>query len=170
MTSWLEWWAEIWKKSVELRSCLGRIRLTFACSPRPCGRCRTWFGADGKVSIERWYLSPYVKKPFTSKVIKSFVSELRSRKCFSCFGIPMLYVYFTYPYIMGMQYVTPPCLTLSIIWYVSRVRGSNPGKWVVPFLHIGVVAIEKGPFGLHSTMFTNFNFTTIYIYTYIVEG
>ena len=50
-------------------------------------------GGDGKVSIERWYLSPYVEKPFGSKVIKSFVPEVRSRKCFSCFGIPMFYVY-----------------------------------------------------------------------------
>ena len=41
---------------------------------------------------------------FNSKVIKSFVPELRSRKCFLCFGIPMLsiyelgtfYVHFTY--------------------------------------------------------------------------
>ena len=48
-----------------------------------------WFGVDGKVSIERWYLSPYVEKPLNSKVIKSFVPEQRSRKCFSCFGIPM---------------------------------------------------------------------------------
>ena len=52
-----------------------------------------WFGADGKVSIERWYLSPYIKKPFNSKVIKSFVPELRIRKCFLCFGIPMLSMY-----------------------------------------------------------------------------
>ena len=50
-------------------------------------------GADGKVSIERLYLSPRVEKPFNSKVIKSFVPELRSRKCFSCFGIPMLSIY-----------------------------------------------------------------------------
>ena len=35
-------------------------------------------------------LSPYVEKPFNSKVIKSFVPDLSSRKCFSCFGIPML--------------------------------------------------------------------------------
>ena len=49
-------------------------------------------------------LSPYVEKPFNSKVIKSFVPELRSRKCFLCFRIPMLsiyelwtfYVHFTY--------------------------------------------------------------------------
>ena len=31
------------------------------------------------------YLSPYVVKPLNSKVIKSFVPELRR-----CFGIPML--------------------------------------------------------------------------------
>ena len=48
---------------------------------------------DGKVSRERWYLSPYVEKPFNSKVIKNFVPELRRRKGFSCFGIPMFYVY-----------------------------------------------------------------------------
>ena len=49
-------------------------------------------------------LSPYVEKPLNSKVIKSFVPKLRSRKCFSCFEIPMicviciwtLYVYFTH--------------------------------------------------------------------------
>ena len=54
-----------------------------------------------RVGGDRWksqnrknvYLSPYVKEPLNSKVIKSFVPELRSRKCFSCFGIPMFYVY-----------------------------------------------------------------------------
>ena len=63
-------------------------------------------GADGKASIERMYLFPYVEEPLNSKVIKSFIPELRSRKCFSCFEIPMFYVYmlwtfyvrFTYPY------------------------------------------------------------------------
>ena len=51
-------------------------------------------------------LSPYVEKPLNSKVIKSFVPELRSRKCFSYFEIPMfcviyiwtLYIHFAYPY------------------------------------------------------------------------
>ena len=38
-------------------------------------------------------LSPYVEEPLNSKVIKSFVPELRSRKCLSCFEIPMFYVY-----------------------------------------------------------------------------
>ena len=80
----------IFGKSLELSFCLGRRRLTFACSPRPGGGCRTWFGTDGKVRIERWHLSPYVEKPLNSKVIKCFVPELRSCMCFSCFGIPML--------------------------------------------------------------------------------
>ena len=70
-------------------------KVDFRSSLRPCGGCRTWWGwgADGKVVIERLCLSPpYVEKTFNSKVIKSFVPELRSRKCFSCFGIPMLYM------------------------------------------------------------------------------
>ena len=50
-------------------------------------------GADEKASIVRLCLFPYVEKPFNSKVIKSFVPELKSRKCFSCFGIPIFYVY-----------------------------------------------------------------------------
>ena len=83
---------EFWKRqSVEF--CLGGRRLTLARSPRPSRRCRTCFGADGKASIERLCLSPYVVKSFNSKVIKSFVPELRSRMCFWCFGIPMFYIY-----------------------------------------------------------------------------
>ena len=95
------------KKSVELSLAVRRRRVTFASSQWPCGGYRTCCGeADGKASIERLCLSPYVEKPLNSKVMKSFVPELRSRKCFSCFGIPMFYVYilwtfyvrFTYPY------------------------------------------------------------------------
>ena len=37
-------------------------------------------------------LFPYVEKPLNSKVLKNFVPELRSRKCLSCFEIPMFYV------------------------------------------------------------------------------
>ena len=56
-------------------------------------------GADGKVVIERLCLSlPYVVEPFNSKVIKSFVPELRSCKCFLCFGIPM----FIYIWVMNI--------------------------------------------------------------------
>ena len=40
---------------------------------------------------------------------------------------------------------------LSIIRYGSRVKWINPGKGAVPFLHLGVVAIEKGTFWSPST-------------------
>ena len=83
------------KKSVScVESCLGRRRLAFACSQRPwAGVVEDGGGADEKARIERMCLSPYVEEPLNSKVIKSFVAELRSRKCFSCFEIPMFYVY-----------------------------------------------------------------------------
>ena len=83
---------------------LGGRRLTFAPSPRPCGRCRTWFGADGKVSIERWYLSPYVEKPLNSKVIKSFVPELRSRECFCVSGF-LCSMYICYEHSMYVSHI-----------------------------------------------------------------
>ena len=75
----------ILKKSVRrVESCLGRRRLTFACSRRP------WVGAARDGGGGRWksqsrknvYLSPYVEEPINSKVIKSFVPELRSRYVF----------------------------------------------------------------------------------------
>ena len=47
------------------------------------GRRTRWEGADEKARIEKIvYLSPYVEEPLNSKVIKNFVPELRSRKCF----------------------------------------------------------------------------------------
>ena len=58
------------------------------------------WGADEKARIERMCISPYVEEPLNSKVIKSFVPELRSRKCFSCFEISLFYVYiYIYIYI-----------------------------------------------------------------------
>ena len=62
-------------------------------------------GADGKVSIERLCHSPYVEKPFNSNVIKSFVPELRSRKCFSCFEIPMLSIYMSNEHSMYISHI-----------------------------------------------------------------
>ena len=57
-----------------------------------------------------------------------------------------------------------PCLTLCIIGYVSRVEGTNPGKWASPLppLHLAVIAIGKGPFWSPSTMVANF-----YLYPYV---
>ena len=58
----------------------------------------------------------HVKKSFNSKVIKCFVPEIRSRKCFSCLGIPMLsiyelwtlYVHFTYSCMAMLHYKSIP--------------------------------------------------------------
>ena len=94
-----------------------------------CYGHRTWWGgAEGKVSIERWYASPFVEKPFNSKVIKSFVPELRSRKCFSCFGIPMFYVYmlwtfyvhFTYSCMAMLQFLIS--LLLDMQMWISHLK------------------------------------------------
>ena len=62
-----EAWAEIWEVSWVLPSeeegWLSLARWGLASGAHV-------MGADGKVGIERWYLSPYVEKPFNSKVIK----------------------------------------------------------------------------------------------------
>ncbi len=101
---------EFWRKLVELRRDTRQEGLTFACLRRP------WAGVarDGG---SRWksqnrknvYLSPYVEEPLNSKVIKGFVPELRSCKCFSCFEIPMFYVYI---------YMNIPCTSRIYIYMV----------------------------------------------------
>ena len=80
---------EILKKSVSRR------RLAFACSQRPLWRVPHVLGRGQmkKQNRKNVSLSPYVEKPLNSKVIKSFVPKLRCCKCFSCFEIPMFYVY-----------------------------------------------------------------------------
>ena len=84
-----------WKSQlVELSPVVRRRKVTFACSPRPWASvAREVEGRWKSQNRKNVYLSPYVEEPLDSKVIKSFVPELRSRKCFSCFGIPMLYIY-----------------------------------------------------------------------------
>ena len=79
-----------------------------------CGGCHTyWMGGDEKASIERLCLSPYVET-FKLKGNKRFLPELRSRKYFSCFEIPMFYVYI-YEHYMSISHIriwvwyrTPP--------------------------------------------------------------
>ena len=61
-SQWVEFLAQ--KKKVDFRELAEALY-----------RVRTWFGADGKVSC--------IEKPLNSKLIKSFVPQLRSRKC--CF-------------------------------------------------------------------------------------
>ena len=105
----------LWRKWVELNSASGKdgwlsLARQSQASGLMAGATRVGGGGGGG----RWksqnrknvYLSPYVGGPLNSKVIKSFVPELRSRKYFSCFEIPMFYVYklwtlyvrFAYPY------------------------------------------------------------------------
>ena len=100
------------EKSQLVEFCRQKKKVDFLLLAEALGRCRIWFGADRKmVSLS------LCRKTFKlKKVIKSFVRELRSHKCFSCFGIPMLsiyvryghyerfayryeYVYFTYSYL-----------------------------------------------------------------------
>ena len=67
--------------------------------------CHTWWGADGKVIIERLSISlPYVEKPFNSKVIKSFIPELRSRKCFRVSGF-LCYLYMSYEHSICVSHI-----------------------------------------------------------------
>ena len=114
-------------------SCLGRRRLTFACSSKP-SQWPLW-RVPHEMGWGRWksqnrknvYLSPYVEEPLNSKVIKSFVPELRSRKYFSCFEIPMFYVYmlwtvhvhFTYSYVAMEQHSLFMNLPNYMIFFLS---------------------------------------------------
>ena len=98
---------------VELKTRHQTRRVNFRGSQRPdefarYGRRTRWGGGRWKSQNRKnVYLFPYVEEPLNSKVIKSFVPELRSRKCFSCFEIPMFSVYmlwtfyirFAYPYL-----------------------------------------------------------------------
>ena len=65
-------------------------------------------------------------------------------------------------------YLIPPCLTLSNIRYVSRVKWSNPGKGIAPSSHLGVVAIEKRTFWSPSTTVANFIIIIIIIVVVVV--
>ena len=104
----------IWRKLVELRLDTGREELTYACSRR------TWAGVARDGGGGRWKsqdrkivpFSPYVEKPLNSKVIKSFLSEQRSHECFSCFVIPMFYVYINEHY-MSISHIR------IWVWYRS---------------------------------------------------
>ena len=44
-------------------------------------------------------------------------------------------------------YLVPPCFTLSVIKYWSRVSEAIQGEKYFPPLYLGVEAIEKGAFG-----------------------
>ena len=127
------------EKSQLVEFCSRKKKVDFHLLAGALRRVRSWFGADGNIVIERLCLSlPYVEKPFNSKVIKSFVPELRSHKCFLCFGIPMLsmyvryghyerfadryeYVYFTYSCMAMLQNNFFNCLQLNSHWLFQNL-------------------------------------------------
>ena len=125
----------IWRKWVELRPASGEDGWLSLAHGDLCGGCHTCLGCRWKSQNRKIVpLSPYVEKPLNSKVIKSFVPELRSRKCFSCFEIPMLYIYehymsISHTHIMAMVhllYFDPRLGQLAIPrWCTGR-------KWHIP--------------------------------------
>ena len=100
------------EKSQLVEFCLRRKKVDFHLLAEALCQVRTWFGTDGKVSIERWYLSPYIEKPLNSKVIKSFIPELRSRNYF-CVSEFLCYV--IYMDIMNV-------LHTGMNMYISRIH------------------------------------------------
>ena len=115
-------WGDFEKVS-ELRWDLPREKTVgFRLLAEALGRCRTrWGGGRWKNQNRKIVpLSPYVEEPLNSKVIKSFAPELRSRKCFSCFEIPMFYLYGHSMYVSH--------IAISWLWYTwfpSVVKGQN---------------------------------------------
>ena len=57
-------------------------------------------------------LSPYVEKTFNSKVIKSFVPELRSRKCF--------FFFFFFCFVSG--FLCYLCMSYEHSMYISHIH------------------------------------------------
>ena len=103
-------WGDL-KKLVELRTRHRTRSVDFRGSQRPDEFAR--YGFHTRWGGVRWksqnrknvYLSPYVEKPLNSKAIKSFVPELKSRECFSCFGIPMFYVYMSWTFFVRFTHI-----------------------------------------------------------------
>ena len=118
---------EIWKKSVSWELDTEREGSTFGAHRGQTNLRATGTAQDGGGS--RWksqnrknvYLSPYVEEPLNSKVIKSFVPEIRSRKCFSCFGIPMFYVYMLWTFYVRFTYLCMAMLQLDFQTFLKKM-------------------------------------------------
>ena len=70
------------------------------------------------------YLSCYVEKPLNSKRwIKSLIPELRSRKRFLCFGIPMLSTYELWTFYVRFTYSVMATLQcLHCVWTIVHLE------------------------------------------------
>ena len=125
---------EIWKSQLSWELDSEREGSTFGARWGQTNLCATGAARNGRwKSLHRKIvpLSPYVEKPFNSNVIKSFVPELRSRMCFSCFGIPMFYVYMLWTFFVRFPYSCMGILQLQSRYYVhfhtnTLGKGMNP--------------------------------------------
>ena len=127
-----EAWAEIWEKSVSW---------DFASEEEGwLSLARRGLATGAHVVWGRWksqvYLSPYVEKSFNSKVIKSFVPELRSRKCFCVSGfLCALWTFYVHIRVMGMLQLQMESVTqvklLEKAAFIS-LRANPLGKGMKP--------------------------------------
>ena len=114
------------KKVSQLRTRHRMRWVDFRGSQRPdefarYGRRTRWGGGRWKSqSRKNVYLSPHVEEFLNSKVIKSIEPELRSRKCFSCFGIPMFYVYMLWTFYVRFTY---SCM--AMLHMVCKYKSTN---------------------------------------------
>ena len=76
--------------------------LSWACRGLVSGAHVVW--GRWKSQHRKVYLSPYVEKPLNSKVIKSFVPELRSDKCFCVSGF-LCSMYICYEHSMYVLHI-----------------------------------------------------------------
>ena len=91
------------------------------------------------------YLSPYVEESLNSKVIKSFVPELRSRKCFSCFEIPLFYVYMlrTLWTFCVLVWIYPFHISVSWVWYIYIYLVPELDMSFMTWLRLGSTCIKE---------------------------
>ena len=139
-----EAWAEIWEKSVSW------VPASEQESWVPTSEKDSWLlelaealrqvphmvkGADGKVIIERLCFSlPYVEKPFHSKVIKSFVPELRSRQVFFVFRDS--YVIYICALWTLWTFCVPVWICLFHVFISGYVTHAATSTWPNSYSHI----------------------------------
>ena len=140
------------RKVSKLSFSVRRRRLTFGARRYQTSSLRRGPHVRSGVGDGRWksqrrkivYLSPHVEKPFNSKVIKSFVPELRSRKCFFCVSgflcaLWTFYIYITYS-------------------RMAMLRGGCPRGVMVKAMDCGIVVRE---FVLQSRYYVHFRANTL---------
>ena len=121
----------IWEKSVEFLP--PKKKVDFRSLPRPCSGCRAWWLGRWKSQPRKIVNhSPYVVKPLNSKVIKSFVPELRSRKFFCVSGF-LCYLYMSYEHSMYISHIH--------VFVCDKIKNKSCMKKEIKWLS----AFEKDP-------------------------